>query len=142
MAMTRKEMDDLVDAHFGFEAADDVDGVLGTLAAGAEHEVIPSPYGAVRDPSEQRAYYELLFRSIEGERVEPLRRYYGDGFLVDETLWHGTVTDGAPFLCPGWSGTVSFRLLLVFELDGGGIRGELVWCYLAGIQRQLGAQPA
>lgn len=138
MAMTRKEMDDLVDAHFGFEAADDVDGVLGTLAAGAEHEVIPSPYGAVRDPSEQRAYYELLFRSIEGERVEPLRRYYGDGFLVDETLWHGRIHDGRPFLCDGRSGDVSFRLLHVFEFRDGRIAREQVWCDLAEIQRQLG----
>ena len=137
MAMTRKQMDDLVDAHFGFEAADDVDGVLGTLAEGAEHEVIPSPYGALRDRGAQRGYYELLFRCLEGERVEPLRRYYGDGFLVDETLWHGTIADGEPFLCPGRSGTVSFRLLHVFELEDGAIRREQVWCDLAAIQRQL-----
>ena len=60
--------------------------------------------------------YELLFRSISGERVEPLRRYYGEGFVVDETLWHGTIEDGAPFLCDGKRGKVSFRLLHVFEL--------------------------
>ena len=71
MAMTREQMDDLVDAHFGFEAADDVEGVLSTLADDAEHEVIPSPVGAITDPEQQRAYYELLFRSLEGERVEP-----------------------------------------------------------------------
>lgn len=135
--MTRKQMDDLVDAHFGFEAADDVDGVLGTLAEGAEHEVIPSPYGALRDRVAQRGYYELLFRCLEGERVEPLRRYYGDGFLVDETLWHGTIADGEPFLCPGRAGKVSFRLLHVFELEDGAIRREQVWCDLAAIQRQL-----
>lgn len=142
MSMTRKQMDDLVDMHFGFEAADDVDGVLGTLAAGAEHEVIPSPYGALRDRAAQRGYYELLFRCLEGERVEPLRRYYGDGFLVDETLWHGTIADGEPFLCPGRSGEVSFRLLHVFELEDGAIRREQVWCDLAAIQRQLGPPAA
>jgi ketosteroid isomerase-like protein len=137
MAMSREEMDALVDAHFGFEAADDVDGVLGTLADDAEHEVIPSPLGAIRDPDLHRSYYQLLFASIQGERVEPLRRYYGEGFLVDETLWHGTVVDGEPFLCPGRSGKVSFRLLHVFELDDGKIRREQVWCDLAAIQRQL-----
>ena len=138
MPMSREQMDALVDAHFGFEAADDVDGVLGTLAAGAEHEVIPSPFGAVHDPAAQRKYYELLFRSIQGERVEPLRRFYGDDFLVDETLWHGTVVDGAPFLCDGESGPVSFRMRHVFEFEDGKIRREQVWCDLAAIQRQLG----
>lgn len=141
MPLDREEMDALVDTHFGFEAADDVEGVLGTLAEGAEHEVIPSPFGVLRDADRQRSYYELLFRSLQGERVEPLRRYYGDGFLVDETLWHGTVVDGAPFLCDGASGPVSFRLLHVFEFDGTRIRREQVWCDLAAIQRQLGVAP-
>jgi ketosteroid isomerase-like protein len=136
--MSRSELDALVDAHFGFEARDDVEGVLGTLAEGAEHEVIPSPFGVVRDPERQRAYYELLFGSIRGERVEPLRRYYGEDFVVDETLWHGTIADGAPFLCPGRSGEVSFRLLHVFEIENGKIRREQAWCDLAAIQQQLG----
>ena len=137
MPMTREQMDALVDTHFGYEAADDVDGVLATLADGAEHEVIPSPFGTVRDPDRQREYYELLFRSIQGDRVEPLRRYYGDDFLIDETLWHGTIVDGAPFLCEGTSGPVSFRLLHVFEFDDARIRREQVWCDLAAIQKQL-----
>jgi len=135
---TREEMDDLVNRHFGFEASDDVDGVMSTLGEGAEHEVIPSPVGAIDDPVEQRAYYELLFSSITGESVEPIRRYYGEDFLVDETLWHGTVNDGRPFLCDGKSGTVSFRLLHVFEIRDGKIAREQVWCDLAAIQRQLG----
>jgi hypothetical protein len=131
-------MDALVDEHFRFEAMDDVDGVMSTLLDGAEHEVIPSPVGALDDPAQQRAYYELLFGSITGRSVEPLRRYYGDGFLVDETLWHGRVDDGAPFLCEGRSGEVSFRLLHVFEFREGRISREQVWCDLAAIQRQLG----
>jgi ketosteroid isomerase-like protein len=138
MNMTREEMDALVDEHFGFEAIDDVDGVMSTLAAGAVHEVVPSPFGALTDPTAQRAYYELLFRSIRGKGVEPLHRYYGDGFLVDESLWHGRIEDGEPFLCAGRSGDVSFRLLHVFELRHGKIAREQVWCDLAAIQRQLG----
>jgi ketosteroid isomerase-like protein len=138
MSMTREQMDAVVDEHFRFEAMDDVDGVMSTLHDGAEHEVIPSPVGAIGDPVQQRAYYELLFRSITGERVEPLRRRYGDDFLVDETLWHGRIEDGRPFLCAGRSGPVSFRLLHVFEFEGGKISREQVWCDLAAIQRQLG----
>jgi len=135
--MTPEQMDALVEEHFRFEAADDVDGVMSTLLDGAVHEVIPSPVGALTDPAEQRRYYELLFGSIKGERVEPLRRYYGEGFLVDESLWHGRVEDGRPFLCDGRSGDVSFRLLHVFEFRDGKISREQVWCDLAAIQRQL-----
>ena len=138
MRATREEMDDLVNRHFGFEASDDVDGVMSTLADGAVHEVIPSPVGSLDDPAEQRAYYELLFSSITGESVEPIRRFYGEDFVVDETLWHGTVDDGRPFLCDGKSGPVSFRLLHVFEIRDGKIAGEQAWCDLAAIQRQLG----
>ena len=137
--MTPEEMDALVAEHFGFEAQDDVDGVMATLAEGAVHEVIPSPFGEITDPADQRRYYELLFASIKGERVEPLRRYYGESFLVDESLWHGRVEDGRPFFCDGRSGPVSFRLLHVFEFDSGKIGREQVWCDLAAIQRQLGA---
>lgn len=135
-------MDALVDEHFRFEAMDDVDGVMSTLTDDAVHEVIPSPVGAVDDPAAQRAYYELLFNSIKGESVEPLRRYYGDGFLVDETLWHGYIEDGAPFLCDGRRGKVSFRLLHVFEIRDGKISREQAWCDLAAIQRQLGVEAA
>ena len=138
MGMTREEMDALVDEHFGHEARDDVDGVMSTLLDGATHEVIPSPVGETADPAEQRAYYELLFASLEGERVEPLRRYYGDDFVVDETLWHGRIEDGHLFLCDGCSGNVSFRLLHLFEIRDGKIAREQVWCDLAAIQRQLG----
>jgi ketosteroid isomerase-like protein len=138
MSMTREQMDALVDEHFRYEAMDDVDGVMATLIDGADHEVIPSPFGAVDDAAQQRAYYELLFGSIRGESVEPIRRYYGDDFVIDETLWHGTIEDGRPFLCDGRSGQVSFRLLHVFEFRDGKITREQAWCDLAAIQRQLG----
>jgi ketosteroid isomerase-like protein len=137
-SMTREQMDALVNEHFGFEATDDVDGVMSTLDDEAEHEVIPSPVGMIDDPAQQRAYYEMLFSSLKGESVEPLRRLYGDDFLIDETLWHGYVEDGRPFLCDGKSGKVSFRLLHVFEIRDGKITREQAWCDLAAIQRQLG----
>jgi len=34
MSMTNDEMDRLIDEHFAYEAADDVDGVMSTLTAG------------------------------------------------------------------------------------------------------------
>jgi ketosteroid isomerase-like protein len=141
MGLTRDEMDRIVDQHFAFEAADDVDGVLGSLADGAEHEIVPSPFGRLTDRAEIRRFYELLFRDLKGEGVTPLRRLYGDGFVVDETVWHGRIADGRQFLCAGRSGRVSFRLLHIFELRDGKIAREDVWCDLAAIQRQLGCAP-
>src|SRR3712207_4313162 len=131
MGMTREQMDALVNEHFGYEASDDVEGVLGTLADEAEHEVIPSPVGALTDRDQMRSYYEMLFGSLKGESVTPLRRLYGDDFLIDETLWHGRIEDGRPFLRDGKSGDVSFRLLHVFEIRDGKISREQVWCDLA-----------
>jgi hypothetical protein len=69
--------------------------------------------------------------------VTPIRRLYGENFLIDETLWHGHISDGRPFLCDGKSGDVSFRLLHVFEIRNGKISREQVWCDLAAIQQQL-----
>ena len=138
MTMTRREMDRAVDDHFAFEANDDVEGVLASLGDGVEHEVIPSPFGTHGDAAKIRAYYELLFANSQGESTTPVRRLYGDDFLVDETIWHGFIKDGRPFLCDGKSGRVSFRILHVFRFKEGKISLEQAWLDLAAIQDQLG----
>jgi hypothetical protein len=138
--MTPQQMDQLIDEHFGFEAADDVEGVLATLADEVRHEVVPSPFGEQTDKKGIGQFYRMLFADLKGEGVTPLRRLYGEGFVVDETLWHGRVENGRPFLMHGASGKVSFRLLHIFELKGGKIASEQVWCDLAALQRQLNAQ--
>jgi ketosteroid isomerase-like protein len=138
MTVTREELDRIVNEHFGYEATDDVAGVMASLTEDAEHEVIPSPVGALSDRAKIQAYYESIFGDLKGESVTPVRRLYGDDFVVDETMWHGRVEDGRPFLCDGKGGRVSFRLLHVFEVRDGRIRREQVWCDLAAIQHQLG----
>ena len=137
--MTRQQMDDLINRHFGYEAMDDVEGVLSSLADDVRHEVVPSPMGEQTDKRGIREFYRMLFADLKGEGVTPLRRLYGEDFVVDETLWHGRVVDGRPFLMEGRSGNVSFRLLHVFELRDGKIAAEQVWCDLAALQGQLGA---
>ena len=141
MTMTREAMDQAVNDHFGFEAADDLDGVMASLADEIEHEIVPSPVGVQHDKSLVRSYYARLFDAVKGESVTPIRRYYGDDFVVDETLWHGAIADGSVFLCDGRSGQVDFRLLHIFEFKDGRIAREQAWCDLAAIQRQLGALP-
>ena len=135
--MSPQEIDRIIDQHFMYEASDDVDGVLASLAPAVEHEVVPSPMGMQTDRGGIRRFYEMLFADLKGEGVTPLRRLYGENFVVDETLWRGRIEDGRIFSRPGKSGPVSFRLLHVFELDEGKIKREQVWCDLAAIQRQL-----
>jgi hypothetical protein len=140
MQMTHSEIDRLIDEHFRHEATDDVDGVLASFAPGAEHHVIPSPYGVVKgDAALVREFYSGMFRDLRGESVTPVRRLYGDGFVVDEAIWNGRIEDARMFGCPGRSGKVSFRLLHVFEFEGGKISRENAWCDVSAVQRQLGA---
>lgn len=135
--MTPQQMDQIINQHFMYEATDDVEGVVGSLAEEVEHEVVPSPMGAQTDRAAIRKFYQMLFSDLKGEGVTPVRRLYGKDFVVDETMWHGRIEDGHMFLCPGKSGKVSFRLLHVFELRDGKIGREQVWCDVAAIQRQL-----
>jgi len=139
MAMAREEMDRMVDEHFQYEANDDVDGVMATLADDVEHEIVPSPFGLQTDKAGIRAYYELLFRCSRGQTATPLRRYYGDDFVVDVTRSETYLDDGAPFLLDGMSGPIDVRLLHIFEFEDGKISREEAWLDLAAIQRQLGA---
>lgn len=142
MPMTPQQIDQLIDEHFRYEATDNVDGVVATLTEDVEHHIVPSPMGVLRGQEAARGLYEMLFASIQGEGITPIKRLHGDGFVVDEVIWHGQVKDGRPFLCDGRSGPVSFRMLHLFEFDGGRISREQVWCDLAAIQQQLGVSQA
>ena len=45
MALSREQMDSKIDEHFGFEAKDNVAGVLATLTPDVEHDIV-GPMGA------------------------------------------------------------------------------------------------
>lgn len=140
MSLSHAEVDQLVNTHFMFEATDDVEGVLASMAPGAEHHVVPSPFGIVSEVGRIREFYATMFADLKGESVTPVRRLYGDGFAVDEAIWNGQIEDGRLFGCPGKKGPVSFRLLHVFEFSDEKISRENVWCDLSAIQQQLGAR--
>ena len=114
--------------------------MLGSLADEVRHEVVPSPMGAQTDKRGIREFYKMLFADLKGEGVTPLRRLYGEDFVIDESMWHGRVANGRPFFMEGRSGQVSFHLLHIFELRNGKIANEQVWCDLAALQRQLGPE--
>ena len=137
MALTPAEMDRKIDEHFGFEARDDVDGVLATLSPDVEHDIVGWPSGPTHGREGARPFYEALFADLSESRVECLRRLYGDNFMVDESLWRGAAP-GKPFGLDGKGRPLEFRLLHVVEFaDDGQIRRENVWVDLAAIIRQL-----
>jgi uncharacterized protein len=137
MPMTQREMDRRIDEHFRFEAEDDIEGVLATLAADAEHDIVGWPTGPTRGRSGARPFYEALFADLAEGEVKTLRRLYGENFLVDESLWRGKAA-GRPFGIEGRGRPLEFRLLHVVEFTGDGMIGrENVWVDLGAIERQL-----
>ena len=135
--LTREMMDAKLDEHFGFEARDDVEGVLSTLTDDVEHDIVGWPLGPSRSPAEARAFYESLFADLADGRVRSVRRLYGDDFLVDESVWSGRAV-GRPFGFEGRGRSLEFRLLHVLRFaDDGRIAGEQVWLDSAAIAQQL-----
>ena len=45
MTLTAQQMDRAIDEHFGYEAADDIDGVISTLAPDVVHDIVGWPAG-------------------------------------------------------------------------------------------------
>lgn len=137
MNMTKETMDRMIDEHFGYEAADDVEGVLATLAPDAEHDIVGWPSGPTHGREAARPFYETLFADLAEGKVSCLRRLYGQGFLIDESLWEGRAP-GRPFGIEGRDRPLKFRLLHVMEFtEDQGIRREQVWVDMAAIIQQL-----
>ena len=124
MALTPAEMDRKIDEHFGFEARDDVDGVLATLSPDVEHDIVGWPSGPTHGRAGARPFYETLFADLSESKVDCLRRLYGDNFLIDESLWRGAAP-GKPFGLDGKGRPLEFRMLHVIEFaDDGEIKRE------------------
>ena len=137
MKLSKEDMDRMIDEHFGYEAADDVEGVLSTLTPDVIHDIVGMPTGPTYGPENARNFYENLFADLSDGKVTCLRRLYGDNFLVDESMWEGKAP-GSPFGIPGNGRPLEFRLLHVIEFaDDGLIKRENVWIDLAAILRQL-----
>jgi hypothetical protein len=137
MGLTAAQMDRKIDEHFGFEAADHVEGVLSTLAPDVTHDIVGWPTGPTKGRESARPFYNALFADLADGKVTCIKRLYGDHFLVDESLWVGKAA-GRPFGLEGRGRPLKFRLLHVIEFtDGGDISREQVWVDLAAIQQQL-----
>ncbi len=137
MALTRRQMDAKMDEHFNFEASDNVEGVLATLDTDVEHDIVGYPTGPTHGRDAARGFYEGLFADLSDSKLETIRRYYGEDFLVDESQWSGKAP-GRPFGLEGRNRPLTFRLLHVMEFTpAGDIKRENVWIDLASILQQL-----
>ena len=138
MRLTAEEMDRKLDEHFGFEATDNVEGVLATLAPDATHDIVGYPTGPTHGRANARPFYEQMFAALAESTVTSVKRLYGDNFMLDESLWEGRAP-GRPFGLEGRNRPLKFRLLHVLEFtpDGKQIQREQVWLDMAAIIQQL-----
>jgi len=137
MALTHEEMDRRIDEHFAYEARDDVEGVLATLAPDAVHDIVGWPAGPAVGRENARRFYETMFADIAGSKVTSMKRLYGENFLVDDSVWEGTAP-GRPFGFEGRGRPLEFRILHVVEFsESGQIQRENVWCDFTAMMRQL-----
>lgn len=135
-AMTREEMDRVVDAHFEAEARGDIDAILDTFTEDIEHDSAGNPEGPLHGKAAAAVFYNMLFGELTIEGYRPVRRLYGDMHLVDETLVQATAV-GRPFGLEGRGRRVEFRLLHVFEFANGLIHRENGWVDIGGLAQQL-----
>ena len=137
MPISPEEMDKKLDEHFRFEANDDVEGVLSTLAPDAVHDIVGWPAGPTHGREAARPFYEAMYADLAESNVTTIRRHYGESFLVDESLWEGRAP-GRPFGFEGKNRPLRFRILhVVGYTPDNQMKSEQVWVDLAAIMQQL-----
>lgn len=137
MPLTPQEMDRKIAEHFHFEATDNIEGVLATLAPDVTHDIVGFPTGPTRGRENARAFYVQLFGDLSEGKVQVIKRLYGTNYLIDESMWEGRAP-GRPFGVEGRNRPLKFRLLHVIEFtESGQIQREQVWVDMAAIIQQL-----
>ena len=134
--MTRARMNELVDEHFRAEVQRDLQAIADGFLADAEHDVAGRPGPALRGGHQISEFYGALLDDLEIERFAPVRRWYGEDHLVDESVLHA-IARGRPFGLDGRGRRVRVRLLHVFDFAGDLISRESAWLDLAVMQQQL-----
>jgi len=134
--MTTRQMDALVEGHYRAEENGDLDAIVEGFAPGAEHDVAGRPGEPLHGAEQIEAFYRDLLSELRIERFEPVRRWYGDDHVVDESSLHATAV-GHPFGFDGRGRPVQTRFLHIFDFEGGLISRESAWIDLGAIQQQL-----
>ena len=133
---SRERMDELVDGHYRAEETGDLASVVAGFLPDAEHDVVGRPGPALHGGAEIEAFYRALLAELRIDRFEPVRRWYGDDHVVDESVLHATAI-GHPFGLDGRARPVQVRFLHIFDFADGLISRESAWIDLAAVQQQL-----
>lgn len=130
-------LDRIVARHLSALHDGDVEAILADLATDVEVDVIGTSDQPLRGHEAVRALYrEQLAASIHEQDVA-LRRYYGAGLVVDESLWEGRIS-GSLFGLEGGGRHVRYRVLRLFEVLDNVVVRLCTWVDGAEIKRQLG----
>lgn len=136
VGLTRAEMDALVDSHYRAEEAGDIDAIVSGLTPNAEHDVPGSPGGVLHGHEQIASFYRSLLHDLEIVWFEPIRRWYGETHVADESLLHATAS-GQPFGLAGHGRSLKVRFLHIFDFRADLISRETAWVDLAALQHQL-----
>jgi steroid delta-isomerase-like uncharacterized protein len=131
-------MDELVNAHIGAEASNDVAAAVAVYTDDVEHDVVGAPGGPLRGPAAARARYAALMANVRTDAMLERRRFHAEDACIVEHEVTATVHGHLGGL-PGEGRQVRFRMLHVFEFRGGRISRENVWMDTATVTAQLAA---
>jgi len=130
------DLDRLVDGQLRAEHDGDVEAILASMAATVVHDLVGSADNPIHGLEAVRRRYQDLLAATVHERDVPLRRLYGQDYVLDEHVWSGRLT-GRAFEIDGHGRWLSYRVLWLLEVRNGRIVRETVWHDLAAIRRQL-----
>lgn len=130
------DFDRLVDGQLRAEHDGDVEAILASMTAAIVHDVVGSADNPVHGLEAVRRRYQDQLAATVHERDVPLRRLYGQDYVLDEHVWNGRLT-GRAFEIDGHGRWLSHRVLWLLEVRDGRIVRQTIWNDLAAIRRQL-----
>ena|SRR5213593_346279 len=134
--MTPDEIDRILERHFAALQNRDLDGILATYADDIEHDAVGRGPNPIHGKAALGSFYRESLGDLASTKVIPVRRLYGERFVVDESIIDG-YAQGRPFDLEGYSRPVRFRVLRIFEFTDGLIAHESAWFDIVAVQRQL-----
>jgi hypothetical protein len=129
-------LDAVVDRYLSALNDTDIEAIVSVLTTDVEHEQIGALNDAVHGIAAVRTRFVQQFVGARFERDVPLRRLYGQGFVVDERIWEGRLTGHIGHIDAAGR-RVSQRVLHVFELRRERVARVTVYQDLAAVVRQL-----
>ncbi|GAC1574467.1 MAG: hypothetical protein NVS3B24_01630 [Candidatus Dormibacteria bacterium] len=132
----RTRVDILIDTHLRALGDGDVETLLSTVADDIEYDFMVGSPAPVRGKDAVRAHHLSEFANASLERCIPLRRLYGETFVVDEVIWEGRIT-GRLGTMVGNGRRVTQRVLRIFEIRDGQVSRQTIYSDFAAVARQL-----